>query len=43
MKSMTGFGRKDYRDVLLEPFGKGNTKPVFAQKNLRVLDHIKSH
>ena len=24
---------------LLEPFGKGNTKPVFAQKNLRVLDH----
>ena len=20
-------------------FGKGNTKPVFAQKNLRVLDH----
>ena len=24
---------------LLEPFGKGNTKPVFAQKNLRVLDY----
>ena len=24
---------------LLEPFGKGNTKPVFAQKDLRVLDH----
>ena len=24
---------------VLEPFGKGNTKPVFAQKNLRVLDH----
>ena len=24
---------------LLEPFGKGNTKPVFAQKNLGVLDH----
>ena len=23
---------------LLEPFGKGNTKPVFAQKGLRVLD-----
>ncbi len=23
---------------LLEPFGKGNTKPVFAQKALRVLD-----
>ncbi len=23
---------------LLEPFGKGNTKPVFAQKDLRVLD-----
>lgn len=23
---------------LLEPFGKGNTKPLFAQKNLRVLD-----
>ena len=25
--------------LLLEPFGKGNTKPVFAQKNLRVLDY----
>ena len=24
---------------VLEPFGKGNTKPVFAQKNLRVLDY----
>ena len=23
---------------LLEPFGKGNTKPIFAQKGLRVLD-----
>ena len=23
---------------LLEPFGKGNTKPLFAQKNLRVLE-----
>lgn len=23
---------------LLEPFGKGNTKPLFAQKNLRVLN-----
>lgn len=23
---------------LLEPFGKGNTKPVFAEKNLKVLD-----
>lgn len=23
---------------LLEPFGKGNTKPIFAQKSLRVLD-----
>lgn len=23
---------------LLEPFGKGNTKPVFAQKDLRVLN-----
>lgn len=22
---------------LLEPFGKGNTKPIFAQKGLRVL------
>ena len=22
---------------ILEPFGKGNTKPLFAQKNLRVL------
>lgn len=22
---------------VLEPFGKGNAKPVFAQKNLRVL------
>ena len=24
---------------LLEPFGKGNTKPVFAEKNVRVLSH----
>ena len=24
---------------LLEPFGKGNTKPVFAEKNIRVLSH----
>ena len=23
---------------VLEPFGKGNTKPLFAQKGLRVLD-----
>ena len=23
----------------LEPFGKGNTKPVFAQKNLRITDY----
>lgn len=23
---------------VLEPFGKGNTKPVFAQKNLRALE-----
>ena len=23
--------------AVLEPFGKGNTKPLFAQKNLRVL------
>ena len=22
---------------LLEPFGKGNTKPLFAEKNLRVI------
>ena len=25
--------------ALLEPFGKGNTKPVFAQKNINVLNH----
>ena len=25
--------------TLLEPFGKGNTKPVFAQKNIHVLNH----
>lgn len=25
--------------TLLEPFGKGNTKPVFAQKNINVLNH----
>lgn len=25
--------------ALLEPFGKGNTKPVFAQKNISVLNH----
>jgi single-stranded-DNA-specific exonuclease len=23
---------------ILEPFGKGNTKPLFAQKNIRVLN-----
>ena len=26
--------------ALLEPFGKGNTKPLFAQKGLRVLDAV---
>lgn len=24
---------------LLEPFGKGNTKPIFAQKDIKVLNH----
>ena len=25
-------------DALLEPFGKGNTKPVFAARNVRLMD-----
>jgi single-stranded-DNA-specific exonuclease len=24
---------------LLEPFGNGNSKPIFAQKNVRILSH----
>ena len=28
------------QSALLEPFGKGNTKPLFAQKGLKVLDAV---